>query len=140
MVAVFQLHHPAAAHDQVVVHEVVHLLAGEDGLVLNDLHVAGGIEHALLDVVEGGVADEVGAVVQEGGVEAAPVRPAVLVQQLYVGGLDKAHEAVFLLFFLGRKTGARAQEGKGQKNYFLTFCAHPLREKSQSPKSGSMMM
>ncbi len=77
---------------------------------------------------------------QEGGVETAAVRPAVLVQELHVGGFDKAHETVFLLFFLGRKTGTRAQEGKGQKNYFLTFCAHPLREKSQSPKSGSMIM
>ena len=140
VVAVFQLDHPAAAHYQVVVHEIVHLLAGEDGLVLDDLHVAGGIEHPLLDVVDGGVADEICAVVQEGGVETAPVRLAVLVQELHVGSLYKAYKAVFLLFFTGRKTWACTQKGKDQKNYFLTFCAHPLREKSQSPKSGSMMM
>ena len=136
VLVVFELHHSPAALHQVLVDEVVHLVGREDGALLDDLHVAFGVDHPVVHAPQGGVADEVGAVVHECGVHALAVGAAALFDEFQGLGLDETHQAVPLLPVLGsERQRARKQQREG---YRLTFEAHPAREKSQSPKSGSI--
>ena len=139
VLAVFKLDYAAAALHKVFLHQVIHLLAGEDGLVLHHLHVAPGVDDLLVHMPDGRIADKVCAVVHEGGVDGAPRGVPVHFHQLQFPGLDEAHEAVLLPAVLGRSRRAGQHQGR-QQDYFLTFEAHPLREKSQLPKRGSMIM
>ena len=140
VVLVLELHQRSAGLDEVVVDDVVHLVGGEYGPLLHDAHVAPGVDDAGIHVPEGGVADEVGVVVEEGGVDGLAIVGPALLDEFERLGLDEAHQAVPLLrFVLGRQAGAE-QQRKGRQNYFLTFSFHPSREKSQSPNMGSMMM
>ena len=140
MLLVFHLDQGAAGLDEVLVDEVVHLVGGEDGAFLHHPHIAPGVDDAGVHIPEGGIADEIGVVVEEGGVDGLAVVDAEFLYELQGLCLDEAHQTVFLLsFFLGRQACAQQQcQGKG--NYFLTFSFHPSREKSQSAKIGSIMM
>ena len=140
VVLVLQLHQCSARLDEVFVDDVVHLVGGEDGALLHHPHVAPGIDNPGIHVPEGRVADEVGVVVEEGGVDGlAEIHPALLYE--FKGfGLDEAHQTVLpLSLVLGGQAGAQ-KECDGKDCYFLTFAFHPSREKSQSPNMGSITM
>ena len=100
---VLELHHSTAALDQIFVDQVVHLLRSEDGPLLNHFDMPLGVDHLGVHAPEGRIADEIGSVVKEGGVDALAVVPAVLLDEFEGLGLDEAHEAVPLLAFAGRK-------------------------------------
>ena len=101
VLVVFELHHSPAALHQVLVDEVVHLVGREDGTFLDDLHVAFGVDHLVVHVPQGGIADEVSAVVHEGGVDALAVGAAAFLDEFQGLGLDETNQAVPLLPVLG---------------------------------------
>ena len=139
---VAELDGPAAELRQVVVDVVVQLLAGQHRLVLDELHVPPAVDDLAVHVPHGGVADEVGAVMQEGRLHRLAVVAAEFFYEFDGMCLHQAHERVRLRLLLRkRRPGGQQQqcrEGEGYSS--LNFFAHPARENSQSLKRGSMVM
>ena len=138
VLAVFQLNHPAAALNEVFIYQINHPFAGENGFVLHHLHIAPGIYHLFLNLPNGRVADKIGAIVHKGSVDGAARIASLVLNQFYLLGLDKTYKAVLLLVILSRKI--HGGKRRDDKNYCLIFEAHPLREKSHSPKRGSIII
>ena len=138
---VAQLHHAAAELRQVLVDQVVQRLAGQHGLALHQLDVAVAIDQLVIHAPEGGVADEIGAVVQECGGNGLARHPAVRLHLLEVLGVQQAYQRIRLPGSgLGGQRQRADQQDRAENQSFLTFSDHPFLEKSQSPNRGSMMM
>ena len=92
LVLVHKLHHAPAELHQGLVDEVLQVVAGEDGFILNHLHVALGDDLAFLDIPLGRIAYKIGPVMKEGGVHGLAVVACSLLYELDGLGLDEAHE------------------------------------------------
>ena len=94
-VLVLELDHGAPELGQVIVDEVVQLLAGQHRLVLQDADVAEGLDDMDVHVPVGRVADQVRLVVEEARrSDDLPVVAALLLDQLRGLGAHQAHKAV----------------------------------------------
>ena len=150
VVLVFELHDGTAEFRQVPFDVISQLVAGKDGLLLEDPDMADGLDDLPVDPPQGGIAEQEGIVVEETGLTGHfPVGLSRTVDILVeVLGTQQTDQRVLLLrLVLGWKTheaGERQQDG--QENPFphdhsaawLTAFFHPSREKSQSAKIGSM--
>ena len=147
MVFVFQLYQGAAELGHVVIHHILQRFAAELGAVLDDAHVADGVNYIGVDIPEGRVAEQVRVVVKETGRadDLAEILP-VLLDELGAFGMDEDH-FVILLLLLGadRQNGCREKRQPGQEDmtalpmhYFREF--QISRENSHSLKMGSMTM
>ena len=67
LVLVLELDESAAEFREVVIHDILQGFGGQPGPVLDDLHMAHGVDDVGRDVPQGRVAQEIGVVVQEPG-------------------------------------------------------------------------
>ena len=148
-----QLDDRTAELGEILVDQVVELVARQDGLVLEDLDMAEGLDIVAVEVPEGRIADEVGAVVEETrrAENLAVVLPALFDE---TGGLgaQEQHQRVLVPVVLllreqredghkGQETGQEAfSDGTSHGGYFRNLSAHWGRVNSHSLNSGSMTM
>ena len=95
-VLVFQLYESAAELREVVVHHVLQRAGTQPGAVLDDLDMADGVDDVRRHVPQGGIAQEVGVVVQETGgtCDFAETLP-VLFNELGRPGTHQGYQRVF---------------------------------------------
>ena len=151
VVFVFQLHQGTPESGHVVVHYVLQGFAAQLRLVLDNAHMAHGVDDVGVDVPQGGIAQQVGVVVQEAGRpdDLAVALPVFVLNELGALGADQVHFPVVPLLFLGllRIQEGRCRQGRQQEadgmnkpaaHYLRAF--HTSRVNSHSWKSGSMMI
>ena len=122
-VLVEEFHQRTAEQGPVLIDPVEHLLALEHRLVLDELHVAIGLDEAAVHVPGRGVAQQVGVVVEETGMA---LHQAVVAAELLVlfgpFGLEQAEQAVFrCLLGPERRTAAQKEQHRQQH---LSPCFH----------------
>ena len=92
VVRVFQLHQVSAELGHVVVHHVLQGVGRQLGVLLDNLHMAGGVDNVGLDIPEGRVAEEIGVVVQEfGGAHHLAEALSVLLDELGALGAQEVN-------------------------------------------------
>ena len=152
VVFVFQLHQGTPEAGHVVVHHVLQGFAAQLCLILDNAHVAHGVNDVGIDVPQGGVAQQVRVVVQETGRsdDFAVALPVFVLNELGALGADEVHLPIVPLLLLLRLLGiqeCRCRQGRQQAadgmnkttlHYFRAF--HTSRVNSHSWKSGSMMI
>ena len=144
LLLVAQLHDGAAELREVVVYQIVELLAREFGFALDQPHVPDAMYDAAVHIPHRAVADKIGSVMQEGRAHGLAHEPVLL--RLLLFDELRAYETDQRIRLLGagpsrqRTAGRQKQRGGKNQSSFLTFPAHPFREKSQSPNRGSMTM
>ena len=110
LVAVFQLNQAAPELGHIVVHHVLQGFTAQLRLVLDDAHVADGVDDVGIDIPKGGVAQQVGVVVQEASrADHFPVVLSVLFDELGALGAEQHHFLIVLFLLLGvqRNKGCR---------------------------------
>ena len=151
VVLVLELNYAAAELGEVVVDEVVEIVACQFGLVLEDLDVTGGLDKAAVHIPQGRVTDEIGVVVQEfGGAENLAVGNAALDDHLGRFGAHQAYETILVLRpdLCGQRQGRKEQnrsrkylpDGFQHRYSLRNFSFQPSRLNSHSLKSGSITM
>ena len=149
VVFVFQLHQGTPEAGHVVIHHVLQGFTAQLRLVLDNPHVAHGVDNVGVHVPQGGVAQQVGVVVQETGraYYLAVTLAVLFLNELGALGADQVHFSV-VFFALLRIQGAGCRQGRQQPadgmseppvHYYLR-AFHTSRLNSHSWKSGSMMI
>ncbi len=120
VVGVLQLHQDAAELGQVIVDVVDHLVARQDGPLLDDAHIAHRVDHLRVDVPQRGVAEHVGVVVHEfrRSDDLADVL-SVDLKQLRRLAVVQTNEAVAVGLFLRPQKGRRKQTERDSQEYGL---------------------
>ena len=153
VVLVFQLHQGAPELGQVFIYHILKRFALETGAVLDNLHMPHGVDDVGGHVPEGGVAEQVGVVVEElrGPSHLAEILPALL-QELGRPGADERYLGGGVLagrglVFSGQTGGHRRQEQQGReglserrKTHYSNWFFQLARSKSQALYIGSMTM
>ena len=121
VVLVFQLDECPAEFSQVPVDIISKVVTRQDGLVLEDLDMANGLDQLLVNPPVSGVADQIGIVVQETGRAGdPPVIHAVPLDQHGILAAHQAHQGIRLLpFILGRQVqdAGQGQQEKQEKPF-----------------------
>ncbi len=104
---VAQLNDAATELGKVFVNQVIEFVACQNRFILNKLHVSPTVYDLCIDTPYRGITDEIGSIMQEGGVDGLAVTASELVVQLYALSLDESNERICRLLFLSRQTQCR---------------------------------
>ena len=104
---VAQLNDAATELGKVFVNQVIELITCQNRFILNKLHVSPTVYDFCIDTPNRGITDEIGSIMQEGGVDGLAVTASELVVQLYALSLDESNERICRLPFLSRQTQCR---------------------------------